>query len=150
MNPAFIENYFVPAVKLMTLVGLVWSFTGFGQSGTRLWQRIGIALVLLATLLELGLTIYRTTEEISLAAAWSYGLTTRHGAFLLLRVAALILLFFNWRWIQWGAAITIILSISLTSHLGANGEVLPVLSDALHLSSMIVWLATLWGLLVLT
>jgi putative copper export protein len=145
MNPALLENLVLPAVKFLTLLGLVWLWAGLWQSPLLRW--LGLGLLLLTTLGELGLTVYRTLDTWSLAQSWAYILETRHGGFLAVRLLAIGLLLFIWRWrtVAYGLALVAAVTVSLTSHLGATGW-LPVLVDAVHLLAMMIWLAALWGI----
>ncbi|MFN3267168.1 MAG: CopD family protein [Deinococcales bacterium] len=121
----------------------------------QVFLRLTACLLIVSSLLEAGFTAWRALLELSPGLYGAYLTTSRHGQWVLVRVAVVVLLFWlgttprpelqrfkNADLYLHGAACLLLgLSLSMTTHAGALGEVLPVVGDLMHLAAMTVWLA---------
>ena len=122
---------------------------------------IGAGIVVLVSLLDVLQTTYRVFGGLDLQTAWAYLTQTRHGNISLARVGLAVAL----AGIGLGAArdatpktrlfylifhgllaLAVIVTVSMTGHSGAEGRVLPLLGDVLHVTGMTVWIAAVAGL----
>jgi copper transport protein len=117
--------------------------------------RVAAVLLVVSSLLEVGFTAWRALLELSPNLYGAYLTTSRHGQWVLTRVAAAGVLFWLGTaprselqrfknadlYLHSAACLLLGLSLSMTTHAGALGEVLPVVGDLLHLSAMTVWLS---------
>jgi putative copper resistance protein D/copper transport protein len=128
----------------------------------RLVHHAGAALLIVSSLIEVGVTAYRALLELNPYLYSAYMTTSRHGRATLARVvmsAALwwVGLMAQKEWSEFGRldgklldriahallCVGILLTISLTSHAGARGEVLPIFADFLHLAAMTAWVSAI-------
>jgi copper transport protein len=128
----------------------------------RLALHAGAILLIVASLLEVGVTAYRALLELNPYLYGAYMTTSRHGRATLARVALSAALWWvglttQKEWSEFGKldgklldkiahallCVGILVTISLTSHAGARGEVLPIFADVLHLAAMTAWISAI-------
>jgi putative copper export protein len=121
----------------------------------RLFLRLAAVFLIGSSLVEVGFTAWRALLELSPNLYGAYLTTSRHGQWVLARVAATVVLFWLGTaprpeikrfenadvWLHSAACLVLGLSLSMTTHAGALGEVLPVVGDLLHLFAMTVWVS---------
>jgi putative copper export protein len=117
--------------------------------------RFSAGLLVVSSLVEVGFTAWRALLELSPNLYGAYLTTSRHGQWVLARVAVAVLLFWlgtaprrevqrfkNADLYLHGAACVLLgFSLSMTTHAGALGEVLPVIGDLSHLFAMTIWVS---------
>jgi copper transport protein len=130
------------------------------------WQlsralEIGAGIVVFVSLLDVLQTTYRVFGSLDLQTAWAYLTQSRHGNISLARVGLAVAL----AGMGLGAAqdakprarlfdlvfhgllaLAVIVTVSMTGHSGAEGRVLPLLGDVLHVIGMTAWIAAVAGL----
>ncbi len=128
----------------------------------RLVHHAGALLLIVASLLEVGVTAYRALLELNPYLYGAYMTTSRHGRATLARVfmtAALwwVGLMAQKEWFEFGKlngkvldqiahgflCVGILVTISFTSHAGARAEVLPIFADVIHLAAMTAWVSAI-------
>ncbi len=126
----------------------------------RLALHAGAVLLIVSSLFEVGVTAYRALLELNPYLYGAYMTTSRHGRATLARVALSAALWWvgltpQKEWSEFGKldpkvldqiahallCIGVLITISLTSHAGARGEVLPIFADVLHLAAMTAWIS---------
>jgi copper resistance protein D len=126
------------------------------RSAPRLQNLVRLAAVFLivSSLVEVGFTAWRALLELSPNLYGAYLTTSRHGQWVLARVAAAVVLFWLGAmprrelqrfknadiYLHSAAGLVLGLSLSMTTHAGSLGEVLPVASDLSHLFAMTIWI----------
>jgi copper transport protein len=122
---------------------------------------IGATIVVLVSLLDVLQTTYRAFGSLDVPTAWAYLTQSRHGNISLARVGLAVAL----AGMGLGAtqdatprarlfdtlfhallALAVIVTVSMTGHSGAEGRVLPLLGDVLHVIGMTAWIAAVAGL----
>jgi putative copper export protein len=121
----------------------------------RLFLRVAAVFLVVSSLIEVGFTAWRALLELSPNLYGAYLTTSRHGQWVLARVVAAVLLFWLGTaprpeisrfknadlYLHSATCLVLGLSLSMTTHAGALGEVLPVVGDLLHLFAMTVWVS---------
>ncbi len=121
--------------------------------------RFAAPFLILTSLIEIGFTAWRALLELSPYLYGAYMTSSRHGQWVMTRVAAVLLLWWLSSrprvelqrfpkakldlWLHSAACLVVGLSLSMTTHVGATGEVLPVIGDVLHLTAMTFWVSSL-------
>jgi putative copper export protein len=119
--------------------------------------RFAAPLLMLSSLIELGFTAWRALLELNPYLYGAYMTASRHGQWVIARVAAVVVLWWLSSqsraelkrfpkinldlYLHMAANLVLILSISMTTHVGSTGEVLPVVGDVLHIAAMIIWVS---------
>ena len=122
----------------------------------KLWIRLAAIALIASSLLDVGFTAYRALLELDPNLYGAYLTSSRHGQWVMARVAAAIVLW--WldtapraelqrlprldAWLHAVACFGLGLSLSMTTHVGATNEVLPIAGDLLHFFAMIVWVSS--------
>jgi copper transport protein len=128
----------------------------------RLVHHAGAVLLIVASLLEVGVTAYRALLELNPYLYGAYMTTSRHGRATLARVAMTAALWWvglvaQKEWFEFGKldgklldriahgflCVGVLITISFTSHAGARGEVLPIFADVIHLAAMTAWISAI-------
>lgn len=129
--------------------------TGLVQKGQRSWRHgamVGAIILLIASLLDIFLTLRNVLGYTTLPLLYDYTFNTRHGSIILLRIALTVLVvFFVWRdrpsylW----KAVTAVLSITLlstfswVSHAATMGGTPAIVNDLLHFIVAASWAGTI-------
>jgi putative copper export protein len=125
----------------------------------RLVIRVAASFLILISLTEIGFTAWRALLELSPSLYGAYMTSSRHGQWVMTRVAAVVVLWWLSSsprvelqrfprvkfdvWLHSAACLVVGLSLSMTTHVGASGEVLPIIGDVLHLTAMTLWVGSL-------
>ncbi len=109
--------------------------------------------LIVSSLVDVGFTAWRALLELNPYLYGAYMTASRHGQWVMARVAAAAVLW--WlssspraelrhfdKYLHGLACLVLAFSLSMTTHSGATGEVLPVFGDLLHLAAMIVWVSS--------
>jgi putative copper export protein len=120
--------------------------------------RLVAPFLILTSLTEIGFTAWRALLELSPYLYGAYMTSSRHGQWVMTRVVAVGLLWWLSSsprvelqrfpkfkldfWLHSAACLVVGLSLSMTTHVGASGEVLPVIGDLLHVSAMMIWVSS--------
>ncbi len=164
-----IHSFEAPYIKLLILLssalligaGLVARYIAPRAAGARWWRRgfwIGGAVLILTSLVDVGFTAWRALLELNPQLYGAYLTNSRHGQWVMTRVVgAVVLLWLGLetrqdlqklpraklidRVLNGAACFAVALSISMTTHSGSGGEVLPVAGDLVHLLAMTVWIS---------
>jgi copper transport protein len=122
---------------------------------------IGAIIVVLVSLLDVLQTTYRAFGSLDVQTAWAYLTQSRHGNISLARVGLAVALAGMGLGVAQDAtprarmfdsvfhamlALAVIVTVSMTGHSGAEGRVLPLLGDILHVIGMTAWIAAVAGL----
>jgi copper transport protein len=122
---------------------------------------IGAIIVVLVSLLDVLQTTYRAFGSLDVQTAWAYLTQSRHGNISLARVGlAVALAGMGLGTAQVAAprtrlfdlvfhavlSLAVIVTVSMTGHSGAEGRVLPLLGDVMHVIGMTAWIAVVAGL----
>ena len=149
----WISNFDAPGTPQMISRSVTWRLSKALE--------IGAGIVILVSLLDVLQTTYRAFGGLDLQTAWAYLTQTRHGNLSLARVGLAVAL----AGMGLGAArdatprtrlfdlvfhgllaLAVILTVSMTGHSGAEGRVLPLFGDVMHVIGMTVWIAAVAGL----
>ncbi len=116
----------------------------------RLIINLAAPFLIVSSLVDVGFTAWRALLELNPYLYGAYMTASRHGQWVMARVAAACALW--WlsstsrvrfdKYLHALACLVLGCSLSMTTHSGATGEVLPVFGDLLHLFSMIVWVSS--------
>jgi copper transport protein len=126
----------------------------------RLVHLAGAVMLIVASLIEVGVTAYRALLELNPYLYGAYMTTSRHGRATLARVSMTAALWWvgliaQKEWFEFGKlngklldqiahallCVGILITISFTSHAGARAEVLPIVADVIHLAAMTAWVS---------
>lgn len=122
---------------------------------------IGLVLVALVSLLDVLQTTYRVFGSLDVQTAWAYLTQSRHGNISLARIGLAVALAGMGLGLAPRAkardrvvdgvfhallALAVIVTVSMTGHSGAEGRVLPLIGDVLHVIGMTMWIAAVAGL----
>jgi copper transport protein len=122
---------------------------------------IGLALVAVISLLDVLQTTYRVFGALDLQTAWAYLTQSRHGNISLARIGLAVALAGMGLGVPPSAkprdrmldgvfhvllALAVIVTVSMTGHSGAEGRILPLIGDVLHVIGMTAWIAAVAGL----
>jgi putative copper export protein len=121
-------------------------------------HRLGAFGVIAVSLLDIGFTARRALGELSPYLYTAYLTRTWNGQWVMLRLAVVVALVWlgvrpraEWQstlpraapWLERGVFVLLCLvvavTVSMTSHAGARGEIMPILSDLVHLLAMLAW-----------
>jgi copper transport protein len=122
---------------------------------------VGAGILVFVSLLDVLQTAYRAFGSLDIQTAWAYLTQSRHGNISLARVGLAVAL----AGMGLGAAqdakprarlfdlvfhgvlaLAVIVTVSMTGHSGAEGRVLPLLGDVMHVIGMTFWIAAVAGL----
>ena len=124
---------------------------------------LGALLLIVGSLIDVGFTAARALGELTPYFYGAYLTRTWNGQWVMLRVVVAALL--AWLALQPRAELKLIprvpqvildrvlhiilsvslaLTLSMTSHVGSRGELLPIIGDLLHLSGMLVWVSAIF------
>jgi copper transport protein len=122
---------------------------------------VGAGIVILVSLLDVLQTTYRAFGSLDVQTAWAYLTQSRHGNISLARVGLAVALagmglgvardttprarMFD-SFFHAVLALAVIVTVSMTGHSGAEGRMLPLLGDVLHVIGMTAWIAVVAGL----
>jgi copper transport protein len=122
---------------------------------------VGAGIVVLVSLLDVLQTTYRAFGSLDVQTAWAYLTQSRHGNISLARVGLAVALagmglgvardttprarMFD-SFFHAVLALAVIVTVSMTGHSGAEGRVLPLLGDVLHVIGMTAWITVVAGL----
>jgi copper transport protein len=122
---------------------------------------VGAGIVVLVSLLDVLQTTYRAFGSLDVQTAWAYLTQSRHGNISLARVGLAVALAGMGLGVARDAtprarlfdsvfhgmlSLAVIVTVSMTGHSGAEGRVLPLLGDVLHVIGMTAWIAAVAGL----
>jgi copper transport protein len=122
---------------------------------------VGAGIVILVSLLDVLQTTYRAFGSLDVQTAWAYLTQSRHGNISLARVGLAVALAGMGLGVARDAtprarlfdsvfhgmlSLAVIVTVSMTGHSGAEGRVLPLLGDVLHVIGMTAWIAAVAGL----
>jgi putative copper export protein len=122
---------------------------------------IGLGLVASVSLLDVLQTTYRVFGSLDAQTAWAYLTQSRHGNISLARIGLAVALAGMGLGLAPSAkardrlfdgvfhsllALAVIVTVSMTGHSGAEGRVLPLIGDVLHVIGMTAWIAAVAGL----
>jgi copper transport protein len=122
---------------------------------------VGAGILVFVSLLDVLQTTYRVFGSLDIQTAWAYLTQSRHGNISLARVGLAVALAGMGLGLAQDTkprarlfdlvfhgllALSVIVTVSMTGHSGAEGRVLPLLGDVLHLIGMTVWISAVAGL----
>jgi putative copper export protein len=160
--PIFKFLYFASLVLLVGS-GLYARYLEPRLASVKLFQRLhalGAAVLIASSLLDVGFTANRALGELTPYLYGAYLTRTWNGQWVILRVILIALL--AWlalrprdelklipkippmivdRVLHVGLTLGVCLTLTMTSHAGSRGELLPIIGDFVHLIAMLVWVS---------
>jgi copper resistance protein D len=157
----FIKMLLLLSCTLLIGTGLVARYIAPRAAGAR-WWRVGFwaggAVLILTSLVDVGFTAWRALLELNPQLYGAYLTNSRHGQWVMTRVVGSVALLWLGltvhpelrrfaraalidRVLHGLACFAVGLSLSMTTHSGSSGEVLPIAGDLVHLAAMIVWVS---------